>query len=82
MNIALITGSAGLIGSESVQFFADKFDKIIGVDNNLREYFFGAEASTVWNDNRLKDKFSNYESRNADIRSVVDLEKIFKEFGQ
>lgn len=81
MKIALITGSAGLIGSESVQFFADKFDKIIGVDNNLREYFFGKEASTVWNNDRLKEKFANYESRHADIRSVEDLEKIFKEFG-
>ncbi len=81
MNIALITGSAGLIGSESVEFFSNKFDKIIGVDNNLREYFFGADASTVWNNNRLKEKFVNYESRNADIRSVEALEKIFKEFG-
>lgn len=34
MNIALVTGSAGLIGSESVAFFADKFDLVIGVDNN------------------------------------------------
>ncbi|TAG56024.1 MAG: NAD-dependent epimerase/dehydratase family protein [Cytophagales bacterium] len=81
MKIALITGSAGLIGSESVQFFSEKFDKIIGVDNNLREYFFGKEASTVWNNDRLKDKYSNYTSRNADIRNVDDLEKIFKEFG-
>ena len=37
MNIALITGSAGLIGSESVTFFSDKFDLIIGIDNNYRE---------------------------------------------
>ncbi len=81
MNIALITGSAGLIGSESVQFFSEKFDKIIGIDNNLREYFFGKEASTVWNNDRLKEKYPNYESRNADIRNVEDLSKIFQEFG-
>lgn len=81
MNVALITGSAGLIGSESVQFFSEKFDKVVGVDNNLREYFFGKEASTVWNNNRLKDKYPNYISRNADIRNVEDLARIFQEFG-
>jgi CDP-paratose 2-epimerase len=81
MNIALITGAAGLIGSESVAFFADKFDKVVGIDNNLREYFFGKEASTVWNNERLIEKYSNYISRNADIRNVSDLEIIFKEFG-
>ena len=37
MNIALVTGSAGLIGSEAVKFFSDKFDLIIGIDNNMRQ---------------------------------------------
>jgi CDP-paratose 2-epimerase len=46
MNIAIITGSSGLIGSESVKFFADKFDLIVGIDNNQRAYFFGNDAST------------------------------------
>ena len=81
MRIALITGAAGLVGSESVQFFADKFDKVVGIDNNMRAYFFGEEASTVWNNDRLKEKHSNYISRNADIRNVSDVEIIFKEFG-
>ena len=40
MKIALITGSGGLIGSESVAFFASKFDKIVGIDNDMRQYFF------------------------------------------
>jgi CDP-paratose 2-epimerase len=53
MKIALVTGSAGLIGSEAVSFFADKFDHIIGIDNNARAYFFGEEASTKWNNERL-----------------------------
>ena len=60
MNIALVTGSAGLIGSESVAFFAEKFDLVIGIDNNLRSYFFGAEASTDWNRKGLEEKYSNY----------------------
>ena len=47
MNICIITGSSGLIGSEAVTFFADKFDKIIGVDNNMRQIFFGANTSPI-----------------------------------
>jgi len=81
MNIALITGSSGLIGGESVDFFAPKFDKIIGIDNNLRSYFFGNEASTDWNRNRLKERHSNFETKEIDVRSYEKLELIFKEFG-
>jgi CDP-paratose 2-epimerase len=81
MNIALVTGSAGLIGSEAVAFFSDKFDLVVGIDNNLRQYFFGPEASTEWNRDRLQDRFANYAHRSADIRSVEQLERIFGEFG-
>ncbi|MDQ1086930.1 MULTISPECIES: NAD-dependent epimerase/dehydratase family protein [unclassified Siphonobacter] len=81
MNIALVTGSAGLIGSESVSFFADKFDMVVGVDNNMRQYFFGTDGNTEWNRNRIQEKYSNYVHRTADIRSVEELEVIFKEFG-
>lgn len=81
MKIALVTGSAGLIGSESVEFLSGKFDKIIGIDNNLRQYFFGKEASTEWNEKRLENTFSNYIHYNADIRDAAALEKIFKEYG-
>ena len=49
MKIALITGSAGLIGSESVGFFCKRGLKTIGLDNNMRQTFFGEEASTKWN---------------------------------
>ncbi len=81
MKIALVTGSAGLIGSESVEFLSNKFDKIIGIDNNLRQYFFGKEASTEWNEKRLANSFENYIHYNADIRDTAALEKIFKEYG-
>lgn len=81
MNIALITGSAGLIGSESVEFFADKFDLVIGIDNNMRQYFFGADASTEWNRNRIEKVIPNYRHYNADIRDIDALGKIFIEYG-
>lgn len=80
MNIAIITGSGGLIGSESVEFFAGKFDKIIGIDNDMRQYFFGGEASTNWNVEQLKAKHKNYEHRNIDIRNYEALSKLFAEF--
>ena len=81
MKIALITGSGGLIGSEAVSFFADKFDVVVGLDNNLRAYFFGNNASTDWNVKRIQDKFSNYRHFETDIRDYAALEKIFREFG-
>jgi CDP-paratose 2-epimerase len=81
MNIAIITGAAGLIGSESVTFFSGKFDLVIGIDNNLRQYFFGTEASTEWNKNRLTEQFGNYKHQNIDIRNYGKLEKLFKKYG-
>ena len=79
--MVLITGSAGLIGSEAVAFFADKFDLVVGIDNNMRQYFFGADASTEWNRDRLQNSHSNYAHRQADIRETGELELIFNEFG-
>lgn len=81
MKIALITGSGGLIGSEAVSFFAGKFDLVIGIDNNLRQYFFGNDASTEWNRNRLREKFSNYKDHSIDIRNYPELETLFKKYG-
>lgn len=81
MKICLITGSAGLIGSEAVDFFASKFDLIVGIDNDMRQYFFGAEASTNWNVQRLVEKYSNYKHFNIDIRDQEALKKVFEEYG-
>ncbi len=81
MNIALVTGSAGLIGSESVAFLSDKFDLVIGIDNNLRQYFFGKDGNTDWNRSRIEQSFSNYRHYAADIRETSELEPIFKEYG-
>jgi CDP-paratose 2-epimerase len=82
MKIALVTGSSGLIGGESVEFFAAKFDMVIGIDNNMRSYFFGADGSTIWNKTRLEEKFTNFKSYDADIRDYVALEKVFAEYGK
>lgn len=80
-NICLITGSSGLIGSESVSFFSEKFDKVIGLDNNMRMRFFGDDASTEWNTQRLQNTISNFEHYNVDIRDVEALDGIFAKYG-
>ncbi len=75
----LVTGSAGLIGSEAVRFFADKGFKIIGIDNNSRRYFFGPAASTLWNKNKLKREIKDYTHVNVDIRNQKKIEQVFKD---
>lgn len=80
MNIAMVTGSAGLVGGEAVEFLSNKFDLVVGIDNDLRAYFFGSDSSTSWNKERLIKKFSNFTSSNIDIRNYKDLEEIFLKY--
>jgi len=82
MSIVLITGSAGLIGSESVRFFSKKDFKIVGIDNDMRKYFFGDEASTKWNRNKIEKEIENYKHYDIDIRNQESVEKVFKEYGK
>lgn len=74
----LITGSAGLIGSEAVRFFAKIGFKIIGIDNDARKYFFGPSASTAWNKRKLKKEIKDYIHYDIDIRSGKKIENVFK----
>ena len=82
MDIGIVTGSAGLIGSEAVKFFSHKMDKIIGIDNDMRSYFFGKEASTNWNLEQLKSTVQGYEHQPIDIRNYEQLEELFKSKGE
>ncbi len=80
MSVAIITGSAGLIGSEAVRFFSSKFDTIVGIDNDMRKYFFGEEASTKWNLQRLSEENSNYVHYSKDLREYEEIKKIFEKY--
>ena len=81
MSTVLVTGSAGLIGSESVRFFAHLGFNVIGIDNDMRAYFFGKPASTEWNRNLLKETFGDrYQHFSADIRDKEAIEAIFKDY--
>ena len=83
MKIVLITGSAGLIGSESVGFFCERGFKAVGLDNNMRQTFFGKEASTEWNRNRLIEKYPDqYIHYDVDIRDHGAVKRVFGKYGK
>ncbi|MBX3721908.1 MAG: NAD-dependent epimerase/dehydratase family protein [Turneriella sp.] len=80
MKTAVITGSAGLIGAEACRFFAEKGYRILGVDNDMRKEFFGAEASTDWQRRQLENEIGNYRHYAIDIRDIVAIENLFSEY--
>ena len=76
MAVAVITGSAGLIGAEAARAFAAKGLDIVGIDNDMRREFFGEEASTIWSRQRLEAELTGYRHCDIDIRdqnAVLDL---------
>jgi|GEM_PF-3187323 len=83
MSIAIITGSAGLIGSEAARYFAQRGLSVIGIDNDMRAQFFGNDASTQWQRESLKKELSSrYTHESIDIRNDNAIESLFKRFGK
>jgi len=80
MSVIVITGSSGLIGSEAAQFFCRRKQTVVGIDNDMRRYFFGAEASTEWKRDLLLNDYSNYIHHDTDIRDQNRIENIFREY--
>jgi len=80
MSVVLITGSCGLVGSESVEFFISKGFDVIGIDNNSRLEFFGKDGDISWIRNNLIKSYKNYKHKNTDIRNYSALEKIFQKY--
>ena len=82
MSTVIITGSAGLIGSQSVHFFAGLGFNVVGIDNDMRAVFFGETASTDWNRQLLIDQYGDrYQHKSIDIRDREAIESLFKEYG-
>ncbi|MBY0472075.1 NAD-dependent epimerase/dehydratase family protein [bacterium] len=81
MAIAIVTGASGLVGSEAVRFLSKKGMDVVGIDNNMRAYFFGQDGSTDWNAQQLQKSFKNYTHENLDIRDQAALGKIFAKYG-
>lgn len=76
MNI-LVTGSSGLIGSQAVEIFDQQGHSIIGVDNNMRQCFFGPAGDTTWNLSRLKSVTRTFQHYHVDIRDRDTLKELF-----
>ena len=81
MKVVIVTGSSGLIGGEATGFFTKKGFKVVGIDNDMRKYFFGETGSTEWNKVRLEQENPEYEHHNCDIRSEEHMEEIFSKYG-
>src|SRR3984957_14210591 len=83
MSTVVITGSAGLIGSEASSFFSKLGLEVVGIDNDMRSHFFGAEASNVHNQQRLKSELgSTYQHSNFDIRDTHRINQLFSDLGK
>lgn len=82
MAVALITGAAGLIGSEAALFFAAKGFDVVGIDNDMRRYFFGDEASTAWRRAQLERDVKSYRHVDADVRDEATMARTFAHYGR
>jgi CDP-paratose 2-epimerase len=74
----LVTGSSGLIGSEAVEHFDRQGHHVHGVDNNMRQVFFGELGDTTWNLERLRGTTKNFTHHNLDIRDRNGLESLLR----
>jgi CDP-paratose 2-epimerase len=79
MPIAIVTGSGGLIGSESVRHFVRQGFDVIGLENDMRARFFGADASTRRVTDELQATYPEFRSLEIDIRDVDGVAKVFAE---
>ena len=77
MKTVIVTGSCGLVGSESVSFFSKKGFQVIGIDNNSRKLFFGKDGDITWIKSKLLREIKNYSHYNTDIKNFNLLKKIF-----
>jgi CDP-paratose 2-epimerase len=78
MSIVVVTGSAGLVGSEAARHFAAQGLDVVGIDNNMRARFFGAEASVAWQREALERALgSRYRHEDFDIRDHAAVDRVF-----
>ena len=81
MDVAIVTGSAGLIGSEATRHFANQGMLVVGIDNDLRREFFGKEASTAWQRQTLQNELAaNYIHVDGDIRDQALINDLFNTY--
>lgn len=83
MSVAVITGAAGLIGSEAVRHFVGQGLDVVGIDNDMRSRFFGHEASTARQRRCLEEELGeHYRHVEADIRDTAAIDMLFRNLGR
>lgn len=75
----LVTGSSGLIGSEAVSYYDERGHEVHGVDNNMRQEFFGPQGDTTWNLDRMRETTRRFTHHEVDIRDRGALDRLFKQ---
>lgn len=81
MEVVVVTGSGGLVGSEAVRYYGQRADLVVGIDNDLRAQFFGSEASTAWAVGELQEECGNYRHHAIDVRDSQGLDAVFSHYG-
>jgi CDP-paratose 2-epimerase len=82
MTVAIITGAAGLIGSEAALHFGGLGLDVVGIDNDMRQVFFGADGSTDWNRRRVEQRLgTSYTHLDLDIRDRAAILDVFARYG-
>jgi CDP-paratose 2-epimerase len=79
--VAVVTGSGGLIGSESVRHLVEAGWEVIGLENDMRATFFGPEASTSHVTRDLVERYDEFRSIDVDIRDAESVDRIIAEHG-
>jgi CDP-paratose 2-epimerase len=83
MSTVIVTGSGGLIGSESVRHFVRAGHMVVGIENDMRARFFGPSASTAHNTERLQDELGDgFRSVELDIRDRDGVDRLFAELAR
>jgi CDP-paratose 2-epimerase len=82
MSVAIVTGSGGLVGAETVRLLTDRGLEVVGVDNDMRARFFGPEASTRPCQERLLRELASYRHLDADIRDQAAMGRLFEAHGR
>ncbi len=82
MSVAVVTGSAGLIGSETCKKLHAEGLEVVGIDNDLRSWFFGPGASTTGTRQQLQASLKQYRHQELDIRDWAAVDNLFSSLGK
>jgi CDP-paratose 2-epimerase len=81
MAVAVVTGSGGLVGAATARLFAERGYDVVGIDNDMRQVFFGPDASTLWQTEELTRELPHYTHVADDIRDAAAMQKVFAHYG-